>query len=115
YLRKKRSQRRGASPLLSSEPPVLPQTIPQLASYVKQFSGKILLRDEIHVSEPIFQQLLNANYFLPLPAMSQTLFSTICARCNNRKHSLFGQVPCIECGHKHLYCRNCIAMGRVMQ
>ncbi|QGH36970.1 DEAD/DEAH box helicase [Gracilibacillus salitolerans] len=38
-----------------------------------------------------------------------------CNRCGNTNQQLFARIPCARCSHTHLYCRNCIQTGRVLQ
>lgn len=81
----------------------------------KKYTGKLLLRDEIVVQEALFQKLLTYRIFTPIPSIQNGLFFTKCIRCNNKKKSLFAEIPCSRCQKRHRYCRNCINMGRVME
>ncbi|GAA0446657.1 DEAD/DEAH box helicase [Lentibacillus halophilus] len=80
----------------------------------RHYQGKLLLRHEIHLDDSIFQQLLDASYVTPMPAIQRKYFQHECQRCGNRKRSLFGRIPCQICHKTHMYCRKCIDMGRVM-
>jgi len=82
-------------------------------SISKRFSGKLLLRNEIPLDEPTFQQLLLDNFFTSVPSIIQKNFKSLCQRCGNQKAYLFAKIPCEICNHTHLYCRKCIEMGRV--
>lgn len=86
----------------------------QVHSFEQRFSGKILLREEIFLSEDLFQFLLQHKVFLPKPSIRKNIFGYKCIRCNNRKKSLFGTLPCVACDKNHIYCRKCIQMGRVI-
>lgn len=79
-----------------------------------RFSGKLLLRHEISLNEIEFQHLLTHSKFKSHPSMIKQKFSYVCQRCNNQKQSLIGIIPCASCQKRHVYCRNCINMGRVM-
>ncbi|OZU88805.1 DNA/RNA helicase [Virgibacillus indicus] len=81
----------------------------------KRFSGKLLLRNEIPLNEALFQKLCSANLFTPSKSIKRKKLSNQCQRCNNQKQSLFAAIPCQSCKKTHLYCRNCIEMGRVME
>ncbi|RYG74386.1 DEAD/DEAH box helicase [Lentibacillus lipolyticus] len=80
----------------------------------RRYAGKRLLRSEILLDDPLFQQLINTSYFTPVPSIVRNYFQTQCQRCGNQKRSLFGSIPCYSCGNVHVYCRKCIDMGRVM-
>lgn len=87
----------------------------QLENLSKAFSGRILLRKEIHLDKPTFQQLLKHQYLLPQQSIRKRIFTSQCLRCGNEKNSLFAKIPCSICNATHLYCRKCIQMGRVME
>ncbi|RLL46663.1 DEAD/DEAH box helicase [Oceanobacillus piezotolerans] len=78
-------------------------------------SGKLLLRQEIPLDEILFQKLLQQQIIRKAGSIVQKGFSNQCLRCGNKKTSLFATIPCGTCSKTHLYCRNCIAMGRVME
>ncbi len=82
---------------------------------VNRYSGKLLLRREILIDETTFSQFLNNSYFTPRPSIKKNYYSNQCQRCGNQKRSLFGNIPCNNCGKSHVYCRKCIEMGRVME
>ncbi len=84
------------------------------AELAARFDGKLLLRREIPFDEQIFQQLTASSRFIPLPSITRKKFSWLCRRCGNQKHHLFASIPCPSCDQPHVYCRNCIEMGRVM-
>lgn len=81
----------------------------------KRFEGKLLLRREIPLSDPQFNDLLRHQLFTPHPSFIKTIFQIRCKRCNNDKPSLLASFPCAKCCRTHLYCRNCIMMGRVSE
>ena len=80
-----------------------------------QYSGKLLLRKEIPLDEPSFQQLLTTNQLRATVSINRKRFSSQCQRCGNQKNYLFANLPCQICGEIHLYCRKCIEMGRVSE
>lgn len=80
-----------------------------------RYTGKLLLRSEIHLDESTFQTLLNQNFFTANPSIVKKIGSYQCLRCNNKKHSLFGELPCSGCETLHVYCRKCIEMGKVIE
>lgn len=79
-----------------------------------RYAGKILLRSEIDLPDPLFMQLLKAHFFQQKPSMTITRFTITCNRCGNKKKSLIGTIPCQQCHKTHPYCRQCIEMGRVL-
>lgn len=81
----------------------------------KTYSGKLLLKSEIPLKEPLFQELLRKNYFKQKTSIVKSKWTLNCLRCNNEKPHLFAKYPCIACKKKHYYCRNCINMGRVSE
>lgn len=80
----------------------------------RHFAGKLLLRNEIPLSENFFQQILSKNYFQAIPAFINKKLGHQCRRCGNDKKTLLGMIPCDICHQTHLYCRKCINVGRVM-
>src|SRR5699024_6535470 len=80
-----------------------------------RFSGKLLLRTEIPLSDKFLHQLIQKGYFTPIPSISKTFFTLKCKRCNNQKQSLFAKFPCKTCQESHFYCRKCIEMGKVIE
>lgn len=80
----------------------------------QKFTGKLLLRDEIHLSEPLFRQLHLAGKFTAIPSFKKNLHSDQCMRCNNKKPSLIGTIHCATCKKSHIYCRKCLEMGRIL-
>lgn len=87
-------------------------TIRQLA---RKYDGKLLSRDEIDLNDHEFTSLLAASFFHPIEAIKVSLFQAVCRRCNNQDWLLFANIPCTRCKRTHLYCRNCIQMGRMME
>lgn len=81
---------------------------------IQLYDGKLLLREEINLPEALFQSLLNHHYFVPTPAIHTNLLFFRCERCHQRKRHFFGKLPCLRCGKTHVYCRNCIEMGRIL-
>ncbi|MBC5637906.1 DEAD/DEAH box helicase family protein [Ornithinibacillus sp. BX22] len=77
-------------------------------SDIYQYAGKLLLQSELPADA-------NPQLFTQIPSITRKLLSFTCMRCGNQKHSLFGKIPCANCNETHLYCRNCIQMGRVME
>ena len=86
-----------------------------LTAFAFRYAGKRLLRNEIHLDENTLNQLLLHSYFKKTKTIEHRTFYSFCTRCGNRKRSLLGFIPCQKCHTKHLYCRNCIQMGRVME
>lgn len=82
--------------------------------YANRFSGRLLLRDELNLSEYEFNQLIESNQLTPITPIVKHHFSYRCLRCNNTTKHLFGMIPCANCQKTHPYCRKCIQMGRIM-
>ncbi|CQR46392.1 Transcription-repair-coupling factor [Paraliobacillus sp. PM-2] len=78
-----------------------------------QLAGKLLLREELPFDHQQLQVLQQNHLIQAIPSI--TTKPTLCRRCGNTKASLFGKLPCARCHTNHLYCRNCIEMGRVLQ
>ncbi|WP_083334777.1 DEAD/DEAH box helicase [Sediminibacillus halophilus] len=38
-----------------------------------------------------------------------------CRRCGNKLRRKFADIPCARCNQTHVYCRNCVEMGRVLE
>lgn len=81
----------------------------------KRFAGKLLLKQEIPLDEEVFQKYLSIGDFTAIPSIKRTFLVNRCNRCGNQQSALFARIPCYKCHKKHLYCRKCIEMGRVME
>lgn len=81
----------------------------------QRYAGKLLLRNEILIDDPLFERLLETGHFTSKPSIEKTWLLYQCQRCGNQKPSLFGRMPCHNCKETHTYCRKCIEMGRVME
>ncbi|WP_058306680.1 DEAD/DEAH box helicase [Gracilibacillus massiliensis] len=77
-------------------------------------AGKLLLPQEIPLSTATISYLHRTNQIKKHPSIEQKYNRYQCLRCGNRKQSLFANLPCARCQSQHLYCRNCIATGRVL-
>lgn len=86
----------------------------QLLHLERRYGGKILTRNEIDLNDEDLSLLL-PSYFEPIRAIESNYLQTICRRCNNEDLSLFAKIPCHRCQKTHVYCRNCIQMGRIME
>src|SRR5699024_7220384 len=91
-----------------------PLTSMDLASISARYAGKYLLRNEIYLDDAKFNTLHARNYFKKTSSIQHHFFHSTCNRCHNRIQTLRGTIPCEKCGKTHVYCRNCIQMGRVM-
>lgn len=83
-----------------------------IARLARQYEGKLLLRNEISLAETTFQKLLNNHYFTQIQSIKKNIISSSCTRCNDER---LAKINCARCQTIHLYCRNCIRMGRVME
>lgn len=90
--------------------------LPQIQGHclAKQYTGKLLLREEIDLEESIFQDLVFAGDFTTTRSIVQKRWMYECQRCHNQKRSLFATIPCTRCETTHVYCRKCIEMGRIL-
>jgi competence protein ComFA len=78
----------------------------------KRYSGKRLLRREIPLSSALFEQALQQHFFKKIPGIRKEKGQAYCSRCNASGVQL-QFIACQKCDQTHLYCRNCIQMGRV--
>src|SRR5699024_3816816 len=83
-------------------------------AWVRHYEGKQLLRQEINLPEPTFQHYVNLQYFQAVPSITKTFPSQQCVRCFNRDEKYFASINCKRCQSAHVYCRHCIAMGRIL-
>src|SRR5699024_8862543 len=83
-------------------------------AWVKQYEGKLLLRQEINLPEPTFKHYVNLQYFQAVPSITKTFPSRQCVRCFNRDEKYFASINCKRCHSTHVYCRHCIEMGRIL-
>lgn len=97
-------------PLKTSQP--LPPLLEE--NLTSRYAGKILLQEEIPLSQSDFQKLLTKGCFTALTSIISKKITHQCQRCHNQKRSLFGLIDCARCNKTHIYCRKCIEMGRVL-
>lgn len=88
--------------------------MPDVLQLARMLSGKLLLKDEIPLTEACFERLLTKNLLTAVSSIESSLFTNRCVRCFNQNRSLFGHIPCKRCGQTHVYCRSCIEMGRIL-
>nr|WP_239585233.1 DEAD/DEAH box helicase family protein [Amphibacillus cookii] len=77
-------------------------------------AGRLLLHEELQLSEPEMTHYLATNKLTALSPFLKNFLSLQCRRCGNKQRHLFGEMPCSNCKKTHAYCRKCINMGRVM-
>lgn len=87
---------------------------PHLDNIARRLEGKLLLREEIPLSDSHFQQLITNHYITSVPAVQKHFLRFSCTRCQNKDRHLFALMPCGRCNQTHVYCRHCIEMGRCM-
>src|SRR5690625_3219025 len=80
-----------------------------------RYTGKLLLRHEIPLNDKTLNYLIKEKIFESTPSFKNKILIKQCLRCGTTKHSLLGEIPCLNCKRTHLYCRKCIEMGRVME
>src|SRR5690625_3846493 len=80
----------------------------------KTLLGKILLREELPLDERYLQTLIKQGKIRTEKSIQFKNQKALCLRCGNQKPYKFAQIPCAKCGEKHLYCRSCIQMNRVL-
>lgn len=97
-----------------SDPPTPSAMHLSTETWIKQYEGKLLLRQEIDLPESIFQHYTKLQYFHAVPSIMKKFFSIQCRRCFNQDKAHFSVLPCKRCQKSHLYCRHCIEMGRVL-
>ncbi|WP_235182968.1 DEAD/DEAH box helicase family protein [Gracilibacillus boraciitolerans] len=84
-------------------------------NFAQFLSGKLLLPHEIPLSTPpTIAYLLKNNQIAELPSITQHHKRYQCQRCCNNNQQLFANLPCARCQTEHVYCRHCIATGRVL-
>lgn len=81
---------------------------------IRRLSGKLLLYDDIGLDATTINQLLVRGLLTTTPSIVKQRYHLVCQRCHNEKLSFFGTIPCAKCDKEHLYCRQCIRMGRVL-
>ncbi|SFM23902.1 competence protein ComFA [Gracilibacillus orientalis] len=84
-------------------------------NFSKFLAGKLLLTSELPLTKPTIDYLFRTNQSKQLPSITTKYGRHQCNRCGNRNQQLFADIPCARCDHPHLYCRNCIQTGRVLQ
>lgn len=75
--------------------------------------GKLLLENEVELSQHEKDRLLEQEYAQRVPAIEHYPWGYRCRRCGNRTQRHFATCPCHNCPTKCVYCRNCIQMGRI--
>lgn len=79
------------------------------------FAGKLLLRQEIPLSDEQINQLVASSVFTKVDSIEPHLWGHRCRRCGNKASHLFGLMPHTNCKKECRYCRACIQMGRVLE
>lgn len=87
----------------------------KLVDIARRYDGKLLLEEEYDLPYEIFVQLVKHKILSPVTPILKTISTVKCMRCHNEKRYLFAMIDCAQCETRHLYCRNCIHMGRVME
>ncbi|WP_339233998.1 DEAD/DEAH box helicase [Oceanobacillus sp. FSL W7-1281] len=85
------------------------------ALLAQALSGKRLLEDEVPIPQTCFQVLQSTKQLIPIPAIENKKGAPQCMRCGNTSLQYFSEYPCGICQKTHLYCRNCIQMGRISE
>jgi competence protein ComFA len=85
-----------------------------LDQLARRLDGRLLRLEELPIDRSLIPELLSKNLLKKTPALHISLLKTSCSRCGNEDKRYFASIPCKKCGHTHLYCRNCIEMGRIM-
>ncbi|WP_244151492.1 DEAD/DEAH box helicase [Halobacillus dabanensis] len=80
-----------------------------------QFAGKLLLRQEIPLSDEQIDHLVTSSVFTKVDSIEPHLWGHRCRRCGNKASHLFGLMPHTSCKKECRYCRSCIQMGRVLE
>ncbi|WP_138419485.1 DEAD/DEAH box helicase [Aquibacillus sediminis] len=94
--------------------PSQPSSAPFNDDHASQFHGKLLIREEIPLDDPTFRSYLINQLFTAIPSIEKHLWGHRCRRCGTRAKRHFAPIPCARCDETHVYCRNCIEMGRVL-
>ncbi|CEI81189.1 DEAD/DEAH box helicase [Oceanobacillus sp. M60] len=85
------------------------------ALLAQALSGKRLLEDEVPIPQACFQVLRSTKQLIPIPAIENNKGAAKCTRCGNTAMHYFSEYSCGICQKTHLYCRNCIQMGRISE
>lgn len=86
-----------------------------IESLAKRLAGKLLRHQEIPLEKETIDLLLKKQILQTTPAIKKNFLFNKCMRCGNESSVFFSKIPCALCNKKHLYCRKCIEMGRVME
>ncbi|WNF36621.1 hypothetical protein RJD24_19735 [Bacillaceae bacterium IKA-2] len=83
---------------------------------LRQFlQGKKLLQQELPFPIELIDDHYQNGYIAYQKAIIAKRDSYSCARCGNDAKHLFAAHQCSKCDEECVYCRNCIAMGKVAQ
>ncbi len=82
--------------------------------YAIKYRGKILTRNELEISNRQLDFLIRENYVRRLPSITKEGKTIKCMRCENINITFFAEIDCKKCLSKHLYCRVCIEMNRIL-
>ncbi|WP_240335237.1 DEAD/DEAH box helicase [Paraliobacillus sediminis] len=93
-----------------------PTTTAEKSSDIPPFAGKLLLREEMDISDDTLASLIELKHLQKISAITPSFNGKHyqCRRCGNKQHYYFALIPCARCQTEHVYCRYCIEMGRVM-
>ncbi|QTN00400.1 DNA/RNA helicase [Sediminibacillus dalangtanensis] len=87
----------------------------ELLSISNRFSGKLLLREEIQIEQALWVELTETGMLQAVEAIESHVWGWRCRRCGNKLRRKFAEIPCARCNQTHVYCRNCVEMGMVLQ
>ncbi|WP_337189829.1 DEAD/DEAH box helicase [Sediminibacillus terrae] len=100
---------------ISSETPSDVFSAKDLLSIANRFSGKLLLREEMKIEEVLWDELTETGMLQAVEAIESRWWGWRCRRCGNKLRRMFAEIPCARCNQTHIYCRNCVEMGRVLE
>ena len=88
---------------------------PSTPHHYPEYAGKLLLRQEIPLTEGQIETLVTSSVFTKVDSIEPHLWGHRCRRCGNKAAHLFGLLPHKICKKECRYCRACIQMGRILE
>lgn len=80
----------------------------------KFLAGRLFLKEELKSANIDIDKALKNKQLKKIPSIFRKGIRMQCNRCLTKDHYSFRMIHCHRCNKEHLYCRNCIMMGRVL-
>lgn len=77
-------------------------------------AGRLFLKEELLLADIDVEAAIKNGQLKGIPSIGKNGFRRQCNRCLTKHTHSFQMIDCARCETRHLYCRHCIMMGRVL-